>query len=123
MLGANYDIIGKPISDNAVRIVRPSVYTVGLGEKREITTRRPSVASKSAAISVATTYNTPAPPGLFSFCNSSPTMFTVYLSPMDLLSIVHEDLQQASDSEYTSNVYNPTRNYEQYSYYFVGVFF
>ena len=41
---------------------------------------------------------------------------------MDLLSIVHEDLQQASDSEYTSNVYNPTRNYEQYSYYFVGVF-
>ena len=42
---------------------------------------------------------------------------------MDLLSIVHEDLQQASDSEYTSNVYNPTRNYEQYSYYFVGVFF
>jgi len=66
MLGANYDIIGKPIglSDNAVRIERPSVYTVGLGEKREITTRRPSVASKSAAISVATTYNTPAPPGL-----------------------------------------------------------
>ena len=61
MLGANYDNIGKPISDNAVRIARPSVYTVG---KREITTRRPSVASKSAAISVATTYNTPAPPGL-----------------------------------------------------------